>query len=237
MASDSPRRAVVFDLDGTLADTVLDLASALNRTLAELDLPPHSAAALRGMVGGGLGKLLDRGLAAHGASLEQEARDEALARLVALYAANPARLSRLYPGAASALRALRQAGTPCGLCTNKPEPIARDLVRALGVAGAFDCILGGEAGFPKKPDPAGVRHVVAELGAEPATTIMVGDSNTDLRTARAAGLAGIVLVSYGYTTTAAHALGADLVIDSLEELPEALLALRFTPMPRELTLK
>lgn len=237
MASDPPRRAVVFDLDGTIADTVLDLASALNRTLAELDLPQHSAAAVGGMVGGGLGKLLERGLAAHGASLEQEARDEALARLVALYAANPVILSRLYPGAGSALRALRQAGTPCGLCTNKPDPIARDLVRALGVAEIFDCILGGDAGFPKKPDPAGIRHVVAKLGAEPATTIMVGDSSTDVRTARAAGLAGIVLVSYGYTTTAAHELGADLVLDNLKDLPEALLTLGFTPMPRQLTLK
>ena len=91
--------------------------------------------------------------------------------------------------------------------------------------------------IPKKPDPAGIRHVVAKLGAVPATTIMVGDSATDLRTARAAGLAGIVLVSYGYTTIPAHALGADLVLDSLEALPEALRALRITPPPRELTLK
>jgi phosphoglycolate phosphatase len=222
MLSPLPPHAVVFDLDGTLADTVLDLAAALNHTLAELDLPPHPPGAVRGMVGGGLGKLLDRGLAAHGATLEAAAQDAALLRLLEHYAANPAEQSRLYPGAAKTLDALDAAGIACGLCTNKPEPISRDLLRALGIADAFGAIVGGDAGFPKKPDPAGLEHVVASLGAERAATIMVGDSVTDVNTARAAGLAGIVLVSYGYTAIAAEGLGADRVIDSLGQLPEAL---------------
>jgi phosphoglycolate phosphatase len=215
-------RAVVFDLDGTLADTVLDLAAALNLTLGELDLPPHSPDAVRGMVGGGLGKLLAHGLAAHGAALEAAAQDAALLRLLEYYAANPAAQSRLYPGAARALEALEAAGIACGLCTNKPQAIAQDLLQALGVADAFGAIVGSDAGFAKKPDPAGVKHVVASLEAEPAATIMVGDSLTDVDTARAAGLGGIVLVSYGYTAIAAEALGADAVIDSLEALPEVL---------------
>jgi phosphoglycolate phosphatase len=207
-------RAVIFDLDGTLADTLHDLAAALNRTLAELDLPPHAPDAVRGMVGGGLGKLLDRGLDA--------GRQRAGERLVELYAAEPAAQSRLYPGAADALAALRQAGVPLGLCTNKPEPIARDLLQALGIAEAFGCIQGSDAGLPRKPDPAGATHVAARLGAAPGRTIMVGDSLTDVKTARAAGLAGIVLVSYGYSATPAQTLGADAVIDHLDELPHAL---------------
>jgi phosphoglycolate phosphatase len=146
--------AVIFDLDGTLADTVLDLAAALNQTLAELDLPPHPPEALRGMVGGGLGKLLDRALAAHGASLDGEAMKRAGQRLFKHYAGRPAVLSRLYPGAASTLGALRKEGVPLGVCTNKPDAIARDLLQALGLAHDFGFVQGGDEGLAKKPDPA-----------------------------------------------------------------------------------
>jgi phosphoglycolate phosphatase len=97
--------AVIFDLDGTLADTVLDLAAALNQALAELDLPPHPPQAARGMVGGGLGKLLDRSLATQGAALDGEAMKRAGERLFENYAARPAVLSRLHPGTANALGA------------------------------------------------------------------------------------------------------------------------------------
>jgi phosphoglycolate phosphatase len=232
MDSDLLPQAVIFDLDGTLVDTLHDLAAALNRTLAELNLPPHAPDAVRGMVGGGLGKLFDRGLAAHGATLDDAGRQRAEARLVALYAAEPAARSRLYPGAAHALAGLSQAGVPLGLCTNKPEPIARDLLQVLGVADAFGCIQGSDAGLPRKPDPAGATHIMARLGVDPAKTIMVGDSLTDVKTARAAGLGGVVLVSYGYSATPAQTLGADAVIDHLDELPQAL-ALLASPQKRE----
>ena len=215
-------RAVVFDLDGTLVDTVGDLTLALNRTLADLDLPPHSEGAVRGMVGGGLAKLLERGVTAHGATLEPADQERALARLYHHYAADPAAQSRLYPGVGETLEALRDAGIACGLCTNKPESIARGLLRALGIAEGFGVIQGSDTGFPRKPDPAGLAHVVAGLGAEPDTTIMVGDSATDLRTARAAGLKGAVLVSYGYSVTPVTELGADAVINHLHELVPAL---------------
>jgi phosphoglycolate phosphatase len=108
-------QAVVFDLDGTLADTIGDLTAALNRTLSGLGLPPHSEDAVRGMVGGGLAKLLERGLAAHGATLDVRTKDAALASLFSHYAANPAERSRLYPGARETLRALKDAGIACGL--------------------------------------------------------------------------------------------------------------------------
>jgi len=113
--------AVVFNLDGTLADTVLDLAAALNQTLAELDLPPHPPEAVRTMVGGGLAKLLDRGLAAHGATLDREAMSRTAQRLFDHYAARPAMHSSLYPGRATALGALCEAGVALGICTNKPR--------------------------------------------------------------------------------------------------------------------
>jgi phosphoglycolate phosphatase len=215
-------RAVVFDLDGTLVDTIGDLTLALNRTLADLDLPPHTENAVRGMVGGGLAKLLERGVSAHGATLDPESVDRAVARLVGHYAASPAEYARLYPGVRETLDALQDAEIACGLCTNKPEPIARDLLRELGLANAFGAIQGSDTGFPRKPDPAGLSHVVAGLGAAPEATVMVGDSATDLKTARAAGLKGAVLVSYGYSVTPVTELGADAVINHLHELVPAL---------------
>jgi phosphoglycolate phosphatase len=220
--SPRPRRAVVFDLDGTLVDTVGDLAAALNRALAELDLPPHSEAAVRTMVGGGLGKLLERGLAAHGAALSTVDRDASLARLFAHYAAEPANASKVYPGAVEALAALAGADIACGLCTNKPEAIARDLLRDLGLTEAFGAIQGSEAGFARKPDPAGLRHVVEALGAVPETALMVGDSAIDVETARAARLKAVLLVSYGYSVTPVTELDADAVINHLHELVPAL---------------
>jgi phosphoglycolate phosphatase len=217
-----PRRAVIFDLDGTLVDTVGDLAAALNRTLAAFDLTAHPEDAVREMVGGGLAKLLERGLAAHGVALEPADQNAAVDRLSAHYAASPAALSRLYPGVRETLSALRDAGIACGLCTNKPQIIARDLLQAMGIAGAFGLIQGSEAGFPKKPDPAGLTHVVEALGAVPETALMVGDGAIDLETARAAGLSGVVLVSYGYSVTSVTELKADVVINHLHELVPAL---------------
>jgi phosphoglycolate phosphatase len=214
--------AVVFDLDGTLADTVLDLAAALNRTLAELDLPPHPPEAVRTMVGGGLAKLLERGLAAHAMTLDHEAMSRAGQILFDHYAARPAMYSSLYPGAANALGALREAGVALGVCTNKPDAIALDLLRTLGMTHAFGFVQGSEEGLAKKPDPAGMHRVLRQLGAAPSASFMVGDSVTDVATARAAGLAGVILVSYGYTAIPARALGADAVIDHLDEVPGTL---------------
>jgi phosphoglycolate phosphatase len=218
-------QAVIFDLDGTLVDTADDIAAALNQTLDELGLPPHAPRAVRLMIGGGLPKLLDRALAAHAAALDGTMRDKAAARLYELYAARPAVLSRLYPGAAELLRALAEAGVACGLCTNKPDAISRDLLREMGIAEMLSSIQCGDGDLPKKPDPAGIARVMEGLGAAPETTIMVGDSLTDVKAARAAGLAGIVLVSYGYTATPARELGVDAVIDTLHEFPAALAAL------------
>jgi len=174
------------------------------------------------MVGGGLAKLLARGLAAHDVSLDAGEHQAVLARFVGHYAANPVERSTLYPGARETLGALRDAGVLCGLCTNKHDAITRDVLAGLGIAGAFGAVQGSDAGFPRKPDPAGLSHVVKTLGAAPATTLMVGDSAIDLETARAAGLKGVVLVSYGYSVTPVTELKPDSVINHLHDLVPAL---------------
>jgi phosphoglycolate phosphatase len=219
-------QAVIFDLDGTLVDTVEDLAAALNQTLVELSLPPHTLEAVRAMVGGGLSKLLERALAAHAAALNDTQRDAAAARLLAHYAADPAARSSLYPGAAETLRDLHAAGVALGLCTNKPDAISRDLLQGLGIAEFFGCIQGSTAGLPRKPDPAPLLKVVRELGAEPGRAVMIGDSAVDMQAARAADLAGVILVSYGYSVTPVTDIGAEAVINHLHELVPALALLR-----------
>lgn len=216
------RQAVVFDLDGTLADTVGDIAAALNRTFEQLGLLPHSEQAVRGMVGGGLTKLFSRALSAHDISLAESDHAAALTRFVDHYAATPAARSRLYPGAGEMLAALREADIACGVCTNKPETIARDLLQALGILDVFGAVQGAGTGFPMKPHPAGLLHVVETLGAQPRTTFMVGDSAADFETARAAGLKGVVLVTYGYAAGPVTELGADCVINHLHDLVPAL---------------
>jgi len=194
-------KAIIFDLDGTLVDTVEDIAVALNKTLRELDLPPHAPETVRGMVGGGLGKLLDRAAQAHGVALERAERTAMLRRLLDHYAAEPAVLSKVYPGARETLGVLREAGIPCGICTNKPDSISRDLLEAIGLADHFAHIQGAVDGVPKKPDPALLRRVTESLRVDPSAAIMVGDSLVDVNAARAANLAGVIVVSHGYSVT------------------------------------
>ncbi|ODA68925.1 Phosphoglycolate phosphatase [Methyloligella halotolerans] len=218
-------KAVVFDLDGTLADTAEDLATALNTGLAEVGIEPFPVDQVRLMVGGGLKALMERALKARDAELGEAEREALVARLYELYAANPVEKSRTYEGAEAMLQTLGEAGIVCGVCTNKPQSIAEDVLEGLQIAHRFAFIQGGDTDLPKKPDPAPLVHVMQKLGAKPSQTVMVGDSTADVGAARAAELAGIVLVSHGYSKLPPSEMGGDVIIDSLPELPRSLAVL------------
>ena len=209
--------ALVFDLDGTLADTAVDIREALVRALAAEGLPPINVDSVRLMIGGGPRLLAERALHHIG----QPAATTLVETLARRFHAEARKLgtreSRLYDGARSTLQELHTAGVRVGLCSNKPDDLCRMLARDLDIDQYIDEILGSADDLPKKPDPAPLLKVIERLGALPAETLYVGDSATDVATARAAGVP-VMLVSHGYTLRKARQLGADAVIDSLDEL-------------------
>lgn len=210
-------KAIVFDLDGTLADTAADIRGALVRALATERLPPVDLASVRLMIGGGPRLLVIRALERLCVDDDANLVARLTDRFHVEYLAQGRRLSRLYPGVSRSLERMKSAGLKLGVCSNKPDDVCHIVVDSFGLGDKLDAVLGSGTGLPRKPDPAPLLHVIEQLGASPATALYVGDSETDVRAARAAGVA-VVLVSYGYTVRRASQLGADAVIDSILEL-------------------
>lgn len=209
--------AVVFDLDGTVADTALDIREALVRTLAVEDLPPVDTASVRLMIGGGPRLLVERALHRLGVDTDTALVERLTHGFHREYLAQNNRLSRLFDGVESTLQQLHTAGIGVGLCSNKPDDLCHLLARNLGIDRYIDEILGSNGDMPMKPDPTPLLCIIERLGVPPEETLYVGDSATDVTTARCAGVP-VMLVSYGYTLRSATQLGADAVIDSLSEL-------------------
>jgi phosphoglycolate phosphatase len=183
---------IVFDLDGTLVDSRQDLADAANALVVERGgrlLPTEAVAA---MVGEGAAILVRRALAAAG--LPQD--DAALPRFLALYDERLLRTTRLYDGILEAVRELARE-SPIAVLTNKPLAPSQTIIAALGLSPFVPSVVGGDGPFGRKPDPAGLRHLMAAHGSSPARTVLVGDSRIDFETARAAGTK-ICLARYGF---------------------------------------
>ncbi len=204
---------LVFDLDGTLVDSVPDLTAALNRVLADRSLAPFSPQEVAPMVGDGAGMLLRRAFAARGV----EADEAAVQAYLADYGRNFAVETRLYPGAAQALRQLQQDRWRFAVCTNKPEQPARRLLDTLGV-GAFFAAIGGGDSFPtRKPDPAHLLATIAAACGAPEDSIMLGDHANDVRAARGAGIP-CLFAGWGYGAPG-MADGAAARVESFADLP------------------
>lgn len=215
-----PPPIAVFDLDGTLADTIHDLIGTLNVILAQEGLPPLAVEDGRAMVGAGARALLERGLAAAGREPTPARLDELHRFFLAHYGANLCVETRLFPGAAEALDRLEQAGFLLAVCTNKPEDLSAKLLEGLGVAHRFAAICGRDS-FPYfKPDPRHLTLTIEKAGGDPARAVMVGDSVTDIRTAKAAMIPAVA-VTFGYTDIPVQDLGPDRMIDHFDQLFDA----------------
>jgi phosphoglycolate phosphatase len=217
---------LIFDLDGTLVDSVPDLCSALNEVLRGYGYGPLTREAVRPLVGDGVVPLVRRGFAAAGGS-EAEA-EAALPGYIERYQANPARESLLYPGVRATLAALRQSGYRTAVCTNKLQGASEAVLRGFGIDDLFDGVAGGDR-FPiKKPDPGHLTRLVEELGGSVTRAAMIGDSEVDFATGRAAGIP-VMLMRYGYARIDPDSLGADAVLDNFADIPETLVQLGLVP--------
>lgn len=208
--------AVVFDLDGTLADTATDIQQALNSVLAEAGLPPIDADAVRLMIGRGPEVLIRRALDYSQATGDEDRVAAMTDSFREHYRTQGNALSELTPGANECLEHLAKQKIAIGLCSNKPAPNCTQLLDDLGILQHFSAIQGSGTGLSLKPDPEPLLETVRRLGAKNA--LYVGDSATDVATARAAGLP-VALVRGGYSEEPAEELQADWVVDQLSEIP------------------
>lgn len=212
-------RLVMFDLDGTLIDSVPDLAEAVDRMLVEMRRAPAGVEKVRDWVGNGARVLVRRALAGgldHAAVGEAET-EEALARFLDIYA-DCHNLTALYPGVHELLEALSTAAVELAVVTNKPERFVAPLLEQVGLGGYFRWIIGGDTLPQQKPDPAALLQVMHLAGVEAAQALFVGDSRNDVLAARAAAVP-CVAVSYGYNHGRPIAEEQpSLVVDSLVEL-------------------
>lgn len=214
-------RLLVLDLDGTLVDSVPDLAAALNRLLAARAIAPYAEAEVVPFVGDGVQKLLERAFAGRGLALDAPA----LASFTADYEANAAVATRAFPGVAETLPALRAAGWRLAVCTNKPEAAARNLLAGLGIAAWFDALGGGDSFPTRKPDPAHLLATIAAAGGSPARSLMVGDHHNDILAAKGAGIPAIfALWGYGPRSMGEGAVAFANAFADVPAMAEGLLA-------------
>ncbi len=214
-------KTVLIDLDGTLVDTAPDIVAAANHMLADLSTVPLPFRTVAGFIGKGVPNLVRRSLEASGIDATADpARAEELFHQH--YARFNGSLSRVFPGVATGLAALRAQGYRLACVTNKPESLAASLLAMTELAEYFEVLVGGDTIEQMKPDPAPLRHACRLLSADVGSSVLVGDSPVDIAAARGAGIP-VYIVRYGYAGPAgAEALDCDYLLDSLEDLPDIL---------------
>lgn len=214
---DYPFPLVIFDLDGTLVDSLADISEAVNLTLADLDLPPFDQPTIRGWVGEGVQSLVASALQAAGSTLPLE---QVMPGFMRHYGDTLLHHPRLYSGVTEALAGLQSRGVVLALCTNKPSRFVVPLLEHLGIAARFSAVLGGDSLAERKPAAAPLLHLCAQFGHTPAQSLMVGDSAVDAAAANAAGMP-LALMRYGYLRglDPAHS-GARWVMGDMRQLLE-----------------
>lgn len=217
-------RAVAFDLDGTLLDTIHDLAAAVNALLRETGLRALPKEAIRNLVGKGMANLVGRAIeVARGTPPDPAEVAALLARYQTIYAAQLGRESVLFPGVVEGLARMRSAGLKLAVVTNKASRFVAPHLEQAGIAHCFDVVIGGDDAQAKKPDPSPLRLAAQRLGVTPPLLLMVGDSGNDAQAARAAGCP-VVVVSYGYNEgRPVDALDADGIVESIRDVADLVL--------------
>lgn len=214
------RGLVVFDLDGTLAETAPDIMGTLNRILVKEGLAELPVSRARELVGAGAKALIDRGFKVAGAPLSPEKLEALFADFLVDYRENILVASHLYPGLIEALDQLEARGYAFAICTNKPEPHSLALIEAFGITSRFRFIAGRETFGINKPDPRHLTETIRVAGGEIGRAVMVGDSRTDVDTARAAGVP-VIGFTFGYTDVPMESLAPDIVLTSYAGFVEA----------------
>lgn len=213
---------VIFDLDGTLADTSADLIAAANACFARRGhgaLLDPVADRLTAFHGGRA--MLRLGLSRLGRDADEDEVDLDFPYFLDAYAENIDRETRLYPGAEAAVEALLAGGMRVGICTNKPEGLAETLMERLGVRHLFGSLVGADTLPVRKPDPAPYTEAVRRAGGDPARSVLIGDTDTDVKTARAAGVP-VVLVAFGPEGPGIARLEPDALLERYEDLAKLL---------------
>jgi len=217
-------KAVIFDLDGTVADTLDDIVKALNTCLESMGERAQPRNAYPLMIGDGLPVLCRRVLeACSGSPPGTEAIEELGRRVVAYYAEHLLDNTRLFPGIEGLLSGLHAAGIPLAVLSNKPDRHTRRIVEALTPPGLFQVVFGHRDGLPRKPDPAGALDIARQLGVEPGHCFFIGDSDVDIQTARAAGMRSIGVLWGFRGREELEAAGAEFIVGEPGEIGKILL--------------
>jgi len=218
-----PVKMVLIDVDGTLVDSVPDLAYCVDEMMKQLDMPLRGETNVRNWVGNGVERLVRRALTN---SLDGEPDDELFTRaypiFLDLYAENTSKRSILYPGVKEGIAFLKSAGYKLGCVTNKAAQFTEPLLKDLGIFDEFSIVISGDTLPQKKPDPTPLLHAANFFDVKAEEALMLGDSVSDVKAARAAGFQ-IICMSYGYNHGVdIRTASPDAVIDSMAELPELL---------------
>jgi phosphoglycolate phosphatase len=225
-----PAPTIVFDLDGTLIDTAPDLVDTLNVVFAREGLQQLPYETARNLIGGGARAMIARGMEQDGLAVAPAKLEQMFADFIAHYTEHVADRSRPFPGLIDALDALADDGCKFAVCTNKLERLSILLLDKLKLADRFAAICGQDTFGVQKPDPEVLRRTVAAAGGSLDQSVMIGDSLTDIRTARAAGIP-VIAVDFGYTERSVSELDPDRIISHFAELRSAIAAVSAANRP------
>ena len=210
-----PYPLVVFDLDGTLVDSAGDIAEALNRTLEDWQLPRVAEATVLTWIGDGVRRLVEQAFTAAGSTIDL---DRVMPGFMVHYRECLLRSPRLFDGVAEALQQLQERGVPMAICTNKPEGLAVELVRRLGITELFGALVGADTLPTRKPDAAPYVASVTRAGGDVRRSMLIGDTETDRNTGLAVGVP-VALVTFGPEGRAIERLQPEALLDHYDDLP------------------